>query len=133
MRMAEDEPATNKNVQSVNIPPPPEFNPDSEVRASLATRWITWMEDFETFLTASGIKDDTQKCALLLYQAGSRVREIFCQLTDTGNADDYKMAKDKLRDYFEHQKNRRYKVFKFRQAKQEPNETLGQFYRDYEF
>lgn len=126
--MAEDEPATNINVQSVNISPPPEFNPDSEVGASLATRWITWMEDFEMFLTASGIKDDTQKRALLLYQAGSRVREIFRQLTDTGNADDYKMAKDKLRDYFEPQKNRRYEVFKFRQAKQEPNETLDQFH-----
>ena len=75
--MAEEEPATNINVQSVNIPPPPEFNPDSEVGASLATRWITWMEDFEMFLTASGIKDDTQKRALLLYQAGSRVREFF--------------------------------------------------------
>ena len=59
--MAEEEPATNINVQSVNIPPPPEFNPDSEVGASLATRWSTWMEDFEMFLTASGIKDDTQK------------------------------------------------------------------------
>ena len=75
--MAEEEPATNINVQSVNIPPPPEFNPDSEVGASLATCWITWMEDFEMFLTASGIKDDTQKRALLPYQAGSRVHEIF--------------------------------------------------------
>jgi hypothetical protein len=72
----EEESTTNINVQSVNIPPPPEFNPDSEVGASLATRWITWMEDFEMFLTASGIKDETQKRALLLYQAGSRVREI---------------------------------------------------------
>ena len=126
--MAEEEPATNINVQSVNIPPPPEFNPDSEVGASLATRWITWMEDFEMFLTASGIKDDTQKRALLLYQAGSRVREIFRQLADTGDAHDYKIAKDKLRDYFEPQKNRRYEVFKFRQAKQERNETLDQFH-----
>jgi hypothetical protein len=57
----EEESTTNINVQSVNIPPPPEFNPDSEVGASLATRWITWMEDFEMFLTASGIKDETQK------------------------------------------------------------------------
>jgi hypothetical protein len=73
----EEKSTTNINVQSVNIPPPHEFNPDSEVGASLATRWITWMEDFEMFLTASGIKDETQKRALLLYQAGSRVREIF--------------------------------------------------------
>ena len=126
--MTEEEPVANINVQSVNIPPPPEFTPDSEVGASLATRWITWMDDFEMFLTASGIKDDTQKRALLLYQAGSRVREIFRQLPETGNTNDYKIAKDKLRDYFEPQKNRRYEVFKFRQAKQEPNETLDQFH-----
>ena len=126
--MAEEEPATNINVQSVNIPPPPEFNPDSEVGASLATCWITWMEDFEMFLTASGIKDDTQKRTLLPYQAGSRVHEIFRQLADRGDAHDYKIAKDKLRDYCEPQKNRRYEVFKFRQAKQEPNETLDQFH-----
>lgn len=36
--MAEDEAATNINVQSVNIPPPPEFHPDSEFGASLTTR-----------------------------------------------------------------------------------------------
>ena len=71
---------------------------NSEVGASLATRWITWMEDFEMFLTASGIKDDMQKRALLMYQVGSRVCEIFHQLTDTGNVDYYKMAKDKLLD-----------------------------------
>ena len=41
---------------------------------------------------------------------------------------DYKTAKDKLREYFEPQKNRRYEVFKFRQAKQESNETLDQFH-----
>jgi hypothetical protein len=39
-----------------------------------------------------------------------------------------KTAKDKLREYFEPQKNRRYEVFKFRQAKQESNETLDQFH-----
>jgi hypothetical protein len=123
-----EELTTNINVQSVNIPPPPEFNPDSEVGTSLATRWITWMEDLEMFLTASGIKDETRKHALLLYQASSRVREIFRQLTDTGNAEDYQTAKDKLREHFEPQKNRGYEVFKFRQAKQETNETLDQFH-----
>jgi hypothetical protein len=36
------------------------------------------------FLTASGIEDETQKRALLLYQAGSQVREIFRQLNQYG-------------------------------------------------
>ncbi len=78
-------------------------------------------------LTASGIKDKKQKRALLLYQAGSRVREIFRQLADTGPDDDYDTAKAKFNEHFEPQKNRRYEVFKFREAKQEPSETLDQF------
>ncbi len=84
--MAEDQaPPGNINVhtQSVSIQPVPEFNPDSELGASLATKWQTWVDDFEMFLTASDIKDKKQKRVLLLYQAGSRVREIFRQWADT--------------------------------------------------
>ncbi len=104
--MAEDQaPPGNINVhtQSVSIQPVPEFNPDSELGASLATKWQTWVDDFEMFLTASGIKDKKQKRALLLYQAGSRVREIFRQLADTGPDDDYDTAKAKLHEHFEPQ------------------------------
>ncbi len=63
-RMAEDQaPPGNINVhtQSVSIQPVPEFNPDSEVGASLATKWQTWVDYFEMFLTASGIKDKKKK------------------------------------------------------------------------
>ena len=117
------------NIQaSVRIQPVPQFNPDTEIGASLATRWSTWLDDFEMFLLASGVTDKKQKRALLLYQAGSRVREIFRQLQQTGNDDDYDTAKNKLTEYFEPQKNRRYEVFKFREAKQETNETLDQYH-----
>ena len=75
-------------AQSVIIQSMPDFCPDAKVGASLATRWINWQSDFEMFLTASGITDAKRKRALLLYQAGPRVREIFKQLTDTGNDDD---------------------------------------------
>jgi hypothetical protein len=47
----------------VNIPP--EFNPDSEVGASLVTRWITWMEDFKMFLTGSGTIENAMKQSLI--------------------------------------------------------------------
>ena len=91
----------------------PEFNPDAELGASLATRWNTWLADFEMFLLASGITDEKRKRALLLYQAGQRVGEIFRQIPETGTDSDYKIAKDKLTEYFEPQKNRRYKVYRF--------------------
>ena len=38
------------------------------------------------------------------------------------------IAKEKLTSYFEPQKNRRYKVYKFREAKQNQDETLDQFH-----
>ncbi len=78
--------------------------------------------------TASVITDSQRKRALLLYQAGQRVREIFRQIPDTGNDDDYDVAKTKLKEYFEPQQNRRYAVYRFRQAHQEAHETLDQFH-----
>ena len=114
---------------AISLQPVPEFNPDSgDVGASLATLWKKWLADFEMFTVAAGITDKTRKRALLLYQAGSRVREIFGQLEATGEADDYDTAKKKLTEYFEPQKNRRYDVYCFRQAHQEPNETLDQYH-----
>ena len=44
-------------AQSVPVQPMPEFNPDAEVGASVATRWTMWLLDFEMFLLASGITD----------------------------------------------------------------------------
>ena len=110
------------------LQPLPSFDPDTAVGASLATRWKTWLDDFDTFLVASGISDTKQQRALLLYQAGSRIREIFKQIPDTGDADDFDTAKAKLTEYFEPQKNRRYEVFRFRQAKQEQGESLDKFH-----
>ena len=95
---------------------------------SLATRWSNWQSDFEMYLTASGITDPKQKRALLLYQAGARVREIFKQIPETGTDEDYEIAKQKLKAYFDPQKNRRYEVYRFRQTTEEDNETLDQFH-----
>ena len=135
--MSDDDGPSSRNIvqpvqvvmaQSVSIKPVPEFHPDAELGASLATRWKDWMADFDMFILASGITDATRKRALLLYQAGPRIREIFQQLPDTGTATDYEVAKAKLQEYFEPQKNRRYEVYRFRQATQACQETLDQFH-----
>ena len=106
----------------------PEFNPDVEVGASLATRWRKWLMDFDMFLAASGITSNARKRALLLYQAGSRVRDIFAQLPDTGEANDFETAKEKLTQHFQPQKNVRYDVYVFRKAFQQKDETLDQYH-----
>ena len=63
-----------------------------------------------------------------MYQAGPRVREIFKQLTDIGNDDDYEVAKAKLKEYCDPQKNRRYEVYHFLQAMQNLDETLDEYH-----
>ena len=118
----------------IHIQPMPEFNPNAEIGASLATRWRTWITDFEMYLLASGITDVTRKRALLLYQSGPRVREIFSQLpplvTEENEepGDEYEAAKAQLTAYFEPQKNRRYEVYQCRQTTQAASETLDQYH-----
>ena len=113
---------------ALNLLPLPEFNPDSEVGSSVSKRWETWLKEFSMYVVANGITDDTRKCALLLYMAGSRVREIFDTLTDTGADDAFGTAKTKLTEYFKPQENKRYEIYKFRQLQQEDGESLDKFH-----
>ena len=106
----------------------PPFDPDADIGVSVGPRWRIWLEDFETFVVANAITDYTRKRALLLYQAGPRVRDIFRQLPATGEAKDYKKAIEKLTEYFEPQQNKLYEVYKFHQAAQQSKETIDQFH-----
>ena len=119
-------------AQSVPVQPMPEFNPDAEVGASVATRWTTWLSDFEMFLLASGITDTKRQRALLLYTAGPRVREIFKQIPNNGDENNFNTAKEKLTEYFQPQTNRRYEVYRFRQTKQNQEESLDHSILAYE-
>ena len=51
-----------------------------------------WINDFKTYLVATGFTDKKRQRALLLYQVESRVREIFRQLPDTGENNDLHTA-----------------------------------------
>ncbi len=52
----------------------------------------------------------------------------FPPLPDTGEDDDIDTAIEKLNSYFEPQKHRLYEVYKFRQTRQEVNESIDQYY-----
>ena len=104
----------------------PPFDPDTEIGTSLAPKWNIWVDDFKTYLVATGITDKTQQHALFLYQVGLQVHEIFRQLPDTGEDNDLDTAV--TNEYFEPQKHRLYEVYKFRQAAQENNESIDQYY-----
>ena len=76
--------------------------------AALAQRLLTWKEEFELYVTASGISDPTQKRALLLHLAGPKVRDIFNNSIPAearGESKDYKKAMDCLSEHFKLKKN----------------------------
>ena len=80
---------------------------------------------------ASRIQDTKHQKALLLYQAGPKVREIFNQLSyvnGEGDKDNFATTKAKLIEYFEPQKNRRYEVYRFRETRQGNQESLDTFH-----
>ena len=95
--------------------------------ASIGQRWKAWKRRFTTYLSAMAITDDTQKRALLLYQAGPETQDIFETLPDRGDAKDFAKAMEKLDTYFSPKGNADYEIFKFRTAIQSPEETVDQF------
>ncbi|CAB4031131.1 Hypothetical predicted protein [Paramuricea clavata] len=95
----------------VDVTPLAPFDPVSDPATSISQRWKTWICRFETYLVALNIKDDTQKPALLLYQAGEAAQEIFDTLANTNEDKDYKIAIEKLDAYFAPKKNIDYEIF----------------------
>ena len=79
-------------------------------RGNRRKRRRVWLEDFQMYLVATGITDKKKKRALLLYQAGPKVREIFRQVPENGNDDDFDKAIELLNALFEPQKHRLYDV-----------------------
>ena len=105
----------------------PIFEPKNDP-INTSARWTQWLERFNAYLVAADIKDETQKRAILLYQAGPEVYEIFKTLPNTGEAKDFRKAVDDLTAYFEPDKNKIYQTYRFRQAKQMPSETVDQYH-----
>ena len=116
------------DMASISLQPVRPFAVDAEIGLSLASHWKLWLRDFDTFLLASGITDKKRQRALLLYQVGPHVREIFAQLSDVGGETDFALAKEKRTQYFKPQKNRRYEVYRFGEHKQREQESLNNFH-----
>ena len=109
-----------------NIQPMPAFEPRSDP-TSTSARWTRWLERFNTYLLAADIKDDARKRALLLYQAGPEVHEIFKTLEE-GEDQDFNSAVKALTEYFEPEKNVIYRTYVFRQATQGKEESIDEFH-----
>ena len=92
----------------IEVHPLTPFDPVSDP-TSLGQRWKRWKHRFKTYLVAVDVKDDKQKRALLLYQAGQEAQEIFDTLTENG--EDYATAIAKLDQFFLPKKNIDYEIF----------------------
>ena len=76
-------------------------------------------------MTAQAVDKDVRKRALLLHIGGEEVFEI-AETEEMGNT--YTELKTALTKYFDPQRNVGYEIFTFRQATQQPGETLDKFY-----
>ena len=76
-------------------------------------------------MAPGSITDTKRQQALLLYTAGPKVEESFKQISNNGDDNGFKMAKEKLTEYFQPQTNRQYEVYGFRQNQEE---SLDQFH-----
>ena len=103
------------------------FDPfDMHADGAIAQRWRKWIKRLENLFVAAAIADKKRQRALLLYYAGEEVCEIFETLVDTG--DDFATAKEKLTEYFDPKKNVEYEIYTFRQARQNPGESMNAFH-----
>ena len=68
------------------------------------------------------------KLLMLLHYTGEEINDIFETLPDTGEENNYQAAIDALNAHFAPTANSEFSIYCFRQAKQQPNETLDTFH-----
>ena len=102
------------------------FDPFTEP-SSLGEGWKAWRRRFQTYLLAMNITDPTQQRALLLYQVGQQTQDIFDTIPNNGQPTNYDTAMRKLDEYFLPKRNVIYEIFQFRQAVQQPGESVDQY------
>ena len=102
----------------------PHFDPlDIHADGAITQRRRKWTKSLDNRFVAAAIADKKGQRALLFYYAGEKVCEIFETLAETG--EDFATAKEKLTEYFDPKKNVEYEIYTFRQAKQNPGESMN--------
>jgi hypothetical protein len=107
----------------LDLPAVPPFSVSGH--RTIAQRWEKWTKSLDYYLRASSVTDQKEKRAVLLHLAGPDVQEIFETLPNTG--DDYKTALEKLNEYFHPKRNIPFERHVFRQASQQPDESMDVF------
>ena len=123
--------AENIAMAAGSLPHFDNFNVHAEEHTA-GTRWKKYLARFEMLIQALNLQDKpSRKKALLIHYAGEEVFDIFNTFTaeQKGGEDEngYGTLKKSLTDHFEPKRNLDFETFKFRQAKQDPGETVDAF------
>ena len=108
-------------AKAINISCVEPFVVDEGDRTNLHKRFITWKEELEIYLVAAGVTDKRQKQAVLLHLGGNDIRDIYKPIKE--EEDTFEIICKKLDDYFKPRKNLLYERYKFKQAKQNHDES----------
>ncbi|CAF1043728.1 unnamed protein product [Brachionus calyciflorus] len=107
-----------------------QFDCDPSIE-SLGPKWTKWVTRLDQYFAANGITDDARKFNSLFFIGGEDLFEIHQTLVDMIVPDtintEYGKAKHKLSAYFSPKKNTVVEIYNFRQAKQNPNESISQY------
>ena len=106
--------------------------PVHEDEHTAGTRFKKWIAMFNNLVTAMDLDDKPKrKKALLLHYAGEEVFDIYDTFTPAkkGGEDEagFKTLVQSLAEHFEPKKHLDYEILKFRQARQEPNESMDSY------
>lgn len=101
-------------------------NFDIHADGNVSTRFDKWIKRLENLFIAADIDDTKRQRALLLHYGGQDLFDIFETLDGTG--DDFETLKTKLTTHFEPKKNAEFEIYKFRQCKQNPGESIDEFH-----
>ena len=132
MALQQNQPVVEGAVAAPAISYRPDLTPMAYFDAkgdpgSVSQRWKQWVRRFKCYIDAMNITSNKQKRALLIYQAGPDVQDIFETLEETGPDGDYNTALAKLNNYFLPKKNVAYEIYVFRQVKQDVNESIDSY------
>ena len=127
--MPETSNATSSSVQgsSYQIQPPGEFD------FTHPEQWSKWIQRFERFCSASGLKarDEETQVNTLLYSMGEKSEDIMTTFNLTGdNAKKYDSVKEKFDNYFIKRRNTIFERAKLNTRKQEVGESVDAFITD---
>jgi len=127
--MPETSNAMSLSVQgsSYQIQPPGEFD------FTHPEQWSKWIQRFERFCSASGLKarDEETQVNTLLYSMGEKSEDIMSTFNLTGdNAKKYDSVKEKFDNYFIKRRNTIFERAKFNTRKQEAGESVDAFITD---